>query len=97
MIVALLPSVYSRTDCGITCPARVALTESRKSGLDGSADSLANILAVPVAINLDRTTRNPALAVVWRANAPGRYSPTPPDVKLTLPDCAPDPSRTVTA
>jgi len=43
MNVALPPSVYSWTDCGITCPARVALTESRKSGLDGSADSLAKL------------------------------------------------------
>src|SRR2546423_242025 len=46
MTVAVPPTVYSCTDCGTISPARAALTESLNSGLVGSADSLAKILAV---------------------------------------------------
>src|SRR2546423_11243137 len=95
--VAVPPAVYSCTDSGTTRPARVALTESRNSGLIGSLDSLAKTRAVPLAMNFDRTVRNPALPLVLRTKAPGEYSPTLPDVTLRLPDCAFDPPRMVTA
>src|SRR2546423_9477046 len=95
--VAVPPAVYSCTDSGITRPAREALVESRKSGLTGSLDSLAKSRAVPLAMNFERTVRNPALPLLLRTNPPGQYSPTLPDVKLRFPDCTFDPPRIVTA
>src|ERR1700694_74174 len=97
MIVALPPTVYSRTDSGVVSPARVALTESRKSGLKGSDERLSKARPVAVTMKFERTSLNPALPVSWRTYATGTYSPTPPDVKLTVPDCALDPWRIVTA
>jgi hypothetical protein len=86
MNMALPPTVYSLTPCGLTTPARAALAESLYKGLAALAELLEKTRPVALAIKLDRTTRIPAVAVVCRANAPGRYAPTPPDEKLALPD-----------
>src|ERR1700694_4535840 len=97
MIVVLPPTVYSRTDSGVVSPARVALTESRKSGLKGSDERLSNALPVAVTMNFERTSLNPALPVSRRTKAPGTYSPIPPELRLNVADCALDPWRIVTA
>src|SRR3979411_1808231 len=97
MIVALPPTVYSRTDSGVVSPARAALTESRNSGLKGSDERLSKALPVAGTMNFERPTRNPALRPAWRTNAPGTYSPIPPELRLRVADCALGPWRMVIA
>src|SRR3981081_28855 len=96
MIVVLPPTVYSRTDSGVVSPARVALTESRKSGLKGSDERLSKARPVAVTMNFERTSLNPALPDSCRTNAPGTYSPTPPELRLRVADSQVHPRRSAT-
>src|SRR4030081_971412 len=76
MIVLLPPIVYSRTDSGVVSPARVALTESRNSGLKGSDERLSNALPVGVTMSFQCTNLNPA-----PAESAGSVFPAPAGAK----------------